>query len=98
MDALDQTPSPSFVLPSLRLATAETARIGQPRRIAPEHVQLGSTVHLRRAVDGRESVWFIAGFEDGDPTAGRISYTAPLASALIGAEAGDVRVLSEGGQ
>ena len=75
----------------------QSARIVQPRRVVPEHVMLGSTVRLRRLEDGRESTWFIAGFEDGEPTEGRISYTAPLARALMGAESGDVRVVLEGG-
>ena len=70
----------------------------QPRSRAPERVQIGAAVRIRRLSDGREATWYIAGWDDGDPDAGRISYTAPLASALIGAEAGDVRAVREGGQ
>lgn len=63
---------------------------------APEKVQLGAAVRLRYLDDGREVELYIAGYDDGDPQAGRISYTAPLAVRLIGAEAGEVRSLAEG--
>jgi transcription elongation factor GreB len=55
----------------------------------PDRVALGTTVVLedQRGVLHR---WSIAGFEDGDPTVGRVSYTAPLARALMGREPGDV--------
>lgn len=68
-----------------------------PCRQAPTLVQIGGAVRIRRLDDGRERTWYIAGWEDGDPEAGRLSYTAPLASALIGAEPGDVRVVRERG-
>lgn len=69
-----------------------------PCRRAPAHVAIGGAVRIRRLRDGEERTWYIAGWEDGDPDAGRLSYTAPVASALIGAEAGDVRVVREGGK
>ncbi len=69
-----------------------------PRRCAPSQVEIGGAVRIRRLRDGQERTWYIAGWEDGDPDAGRLSYTAPLASALIGAEAGDVRVVRERGK
>ena len=49
--------------------------------------------------DGRpEQVLFIAGYEDGDPAAGRISYAAPLARALLGAEEGERRTVRSNGR
>lgn len=69
-----------------------------PCRRPPSHVAIGGAVRIRRLRDGHERTWYIAGWEDGDPDAGRLSYNAPLASALIGAEAGDVRVVREGGK
>ncbi len=69
-----------------------------PCRRAPSQVQIGSAVWVRRLHDGQERTWYIAGWDDGDPGAGRLAYTAPLASALIGAEPGDVRVVREGGK
>ena len=56
---------------------------------APARVTLGTTVALRDQF-GTLHRWSIAGFEDGDPEAGRISHTAPLARALLGRELGDV--------
>jgi transcription elongation GreA/GreB family factor len=74
-----------------------TSREVPPRREAPARVQIGASVRIRRLADGRETTWFIAGWDDGDPEAGRISYTTPLASALLEAEVGDVRTVREGG-
>ncbi len=69
-----------------------------PCRRAPTQVAIGGAVRIRRLRDGQERTWYIAGWEDGDPDAGRLSYTAPLASALIGAEVGDVRIVREAGK
>jgi len=64
----------------------------------PETVRVGARVRLAWD-DGRpEQLLFIAGYEDGDPEAGRIGYTAPLARALVGAEEGDTRVVGNGGR
>lgn len=65
---------------------------------APARVQLGAQVRVRYLEEEREVTLFIAGYDDGDPQAGRISYTAPLALRLVGAEPGEVRPLREGGR
>ena len=72
------------------------ARDVLPRTRPPMQVEIGAAVRVRRLADGRESVWYVAGWDDGDPDRGRISYTAPLASALMGAEAGEIRTVREG--
>lgn len=58
---------------------------------APLRVRVGCTVTVFFPHDGSERRFFIAGYEDGDPDAGRISYTAPLAKAVIGCAEADIR-------
>lgn len=65
---------------------------------APARVQLGAQVQLLYPEDGREATIYIAGYEDGDPRIGRVSYSAPLAARLIGAEPGEVRRIQENGK
>ncbi len=63
---------------------------------SPSRVGLGSAVTVD---DGARTERFvIAGYEDGEPERRRVAYTAPLASSLMGAEVGDVRVVSVGGR
>jgi transcription elongation GreA/GreB family factor len=66
---------------------------------APDTVRIGARVRVRYSGSDdegeREATYYIAGFDDGDPSEGRISYTAPLAARLIGAEVGDVRAVPE---
>lgn len=59
----------------------------------PTRVCLGSAVELENVDTGETRRWVIAGYEDGDLAAGRLSYIAPLARAVLGAEEGDERVL-----
>ena len=56
---------------------------------APEDgvVGIGSRVRIRMA--GKERVLEIVGHDEADPTVDRISFAAPLAQALIGAEEGE---------
>jgi len=62
-----------------------TARVAA----APDGVVgIGSRVRIRMA--GRERVLEIVGHDEADPTADRIAFAAPLALALIGAEAGEL--------
>ena len=62
---------------------------------APETVRLGVRVRLVFD-DGQEMTCFIAGWQDGDPQRGRISYESPLARGLLGAREGDVRTVRVG--
>ena len=65
-----------------RLATAELA---PPP--ADGVAAIGTTVTFRLA--GRERTLTITGHDEADPDAGRIAFSAPLAAALIGLEAGE---------
>jgi transcription elongation GreA/GreB family factor len=62
-----------------------TAQIAPP----PEDgvVSIGSRVRIR--MGGRERVIDVVGHDEADPAADRIAFAAPLAHALIGAEAGE---------
>ena len=46
--------------------------------------------------DGREATYRIVGEDEGDPAAGRIAYTTPVARALTGGIAGETRSLPKG--
>ncbi len=60
----------------------------------PERAWLGASVtwSFEDEPDAHRSVW-IAGYEDGEPGLGRVSYNSPLGSALVGAEEGEERKL-----
>lgn len=64
--------------------------------VPPETVRVGSRVRVSLADDGQDRIFAIAGFADGDPAAGRVSYTSPLARSLVGAQEGDLRQVRVG--
>lgn len=45
-----------------------------------------------------ERTAIIAGYDDGDPACGRVSYNSPLGAALVGAAEGDVRTFEHEGR
>lgn len=62
-------------------------------REPPERAVVGALVRWRfedEPADVVRALW-IAGYEDGDPPKGRVSYDSPLGRALLGAEEGDLR-------
>jgi len=73
-------------------ARRATAQLTEPPA-APGQVQFGRTVRVARE-DGREQTFRIVGEDEADPAAGRISYVAPLARAMLGKSAGDVVIVS----
>jgi len=78
-------------LRELEVAAARLIIVSPPRD--PSVVSLGCAVRVRDVDANTERVWIIAGWEDGDTAESRISYTSPLAQALLGAEEGDRRSL-----
>ena len=46
--------------------------------------------------DGRTVTFEIVGEDEAEPEAGRISWTAPVARALLGGEPGEIRWLPKG--
>jgi transcription elongation GreA/GreB family factor len=65
-----------------RLSTAELA---PPP--APGTIGIGTRVAFRLA--GAERILTVTGHDEADPEAGRIAFSAPLARAMMGAEAGE---------
>jgi transcription elongation factor GreB len=59
---------------------------------ARDQVRFGATVELADEDDNRRTLT-IVGDDETDASAGRIGWSAPLARALIGAKAGDERVV-----
>jgi transcription elongation GreA/GreB family factor len=68
-------------------ARRASAQLTEPAPI-PGQVQFGRTVRIVRE-DGREQAFRIVGEDEADPAAGKISYVAPLAWALLGKSVGD---------
>lgn len=86
----------SLRVSELRRLLGNLQVVGVPRN--PSRVQVGCVVSFRDADDGKEWTFTVAGFDDGDPARGRVSYTSPLMRELLGAEAGDERIVNMGGQ
>jgi transcription elongation GreA/GreB family factor len=66
-----------------RLATAELTHAG-----SCEAVGFGCRVDL--VINGNPRTIELVGHDEADPASGKLSYTAPLARAVMGAEVGDV--------
>ncbi len=65
------------------------AEVIDPTKLSGNRVVFGATV-LLEDLDSEEQVTYqIVGSEEADPKAGRISYTSPLARAIIGKMEGD---------
>lgn len=71
----------------------DRAEVVPPLRAIPDRVVVGAAVQWRFEDDDQDEVrtLWLAGYEDGDPAAGRVSYDSPLGRALLGAEEGDLR-------
>ncbi len=70
-----------------RIATARP--VGGSRN--PQRISFGAEVVVVDA-DGREFRYRIVGEDEAEPDAGRISWTSPLARALIGQQVGDIAI------
>ena len=79
----------------LRALLARLEVVSPP--LHPTRAALGCAVTLADARTDAEQRLVLAGFEDGDPAAGRVSYTSPLGGALLGARVGDVLAVRVGG-
>ena len=76
----------------------ELTEVVDPTAQRSAQVRFGTTVHVARS-DGTETVFRIVGIDEADAAQGLISWTAPLAKALLGKTAGDlVTLLTPGGR
>lgn len=66
-----------------------TAQLMPPPEKKADTVQFGATVTIERD-DGRKQKWLIVGEDEAEPTKGSLSYTSPVARALMGKSVGDV--------
>lgn len=69
-------------------ARRATAQSVEQRKVAPKEVVFGIIVVMRR--DRTVSRFRIVGEDEADPAQSLLSWTSPLATALMGAQAGDV--------
>jgi len=70
-------------------ARLSRAQVIEPTRLSGDRVVFGATVLLEDLDSDEQVVYQIVGTEEADPKQGRISYTSPLARALIGKLVGD---------
>ncbi len=71
----------------------KAAKVVNPAdQVARNDVRFGATVELADEDDNRRTVT-IVGDDESDASVGRIGWSAPLSRALIGAKAGDERVV-----
>jgi transcription elongation GreA/GreB family factor len=77
-------------------AAKRDLRYWQTRQVTAEVVALptGDTVEIGTSakimLNGQKRVIAIVGHDEAEPAAGRLAYSAPLARALLGGEAGDL--------
>lgn len=65
------------------------AEVIDPSKLSGDKVMFGATVLLEDLENEEQVTYQIVGSEETDPKAGRISYTSPLARAIIGKREGD---------
>lgn len=67
----------------------EALEVIDPASQPADRVRFGATVTVR-AEDGAERRYRLVGIDEADPGRGDVSWRSPIASALLGAQAGDV--------
>jgi len=70
----------------------KAAKVVDPSSQVTDQVRFGATVELADE-DGQLRTVTITGDDEADAAAGRIGWSAPLARALVGARAGDERIV-----
>jgi transcription elongation factor GreB len=70
----------------------KAAKIVDPATQTTDQVRFGATVELADEDDERRTLT-IVGDDEADAASGKIGWSAPLARALIGAKAGDERIV-----
>lgn len=75
-------------------ARRASAQLTEPDAQSPGVVQFGMTVAIERE-NGRRLSYRIVGEDEADPKAGRLSYVAPLAAAVLGRRVGEIIELNQ---
>ena len=78
-------------------ATLSRARVVPSWTTAPDAAYLGTSIVYRFVDEAQTRSAWIAGWDDGDPESGRLSYNSPLGASLLGAAPGDEREVTLGG-
>ena len=68
----------------------ENAEVIDPGQINLDEVRFGATVTIQDTEDGTEKTYTIVGIDEIDMSKNRISWTSPLAVALLKSQEGDV--------
>jgi transcription elongation factor GreA len=75
------------------------AEVIDPKKLSGDRVVFGATVVLLDFDTDEEVTYQIVGVDEADPKQGKISYTSPLARAIIGKREGDyIEFEAPGGQ
>jgi len=69
------------------------AEVIDPTKLSGDRVVFGATVHLEDVDNDATVVYQIVGEEEADPRQGRISFSSPVARALIGKRIGDTAIV-----
>jgi len=85
-DAVNQMRMLSFQIEQVKQAISQAEVVEEPSD--QNIVQIGSTVIV--CMDSEEVEYQIGGLNEGNPSAGIVSYESPLGRALIGHKTGDV--------
>ena len=65
------------------------AKVIDVKQITGTKIVFGATIHLVNQETEQTFIYHIVGEDESDSTAGKISYSSPIARALIGKEEGD---------
>ncbi len=76
----------------------ELAEVTPELQEMPERAVVGAAVTWRFDDEDTEHTIWLAGFDDGDPARGRVSYNSPIGRVLIGAAPGDLRQVRLSGE
>ena len=76
----------------------QRARPIEPNMVSTDNVSIGSRVTVENLDTGQQDVYTLLGPWDSDPESNTISYTAPLAQALLRQKAGAETVFEHAGQ
>lgn len=79
-------------------AKLSRADVIDPKRVSGDRVQFGAEVTVLDEDTEKETTYLIVGADEGDIQSGRLSYSSPLARALIGKSVGQsVEINTPGG-